>query len=273
MSSSLVQPINNFETGGRDAASRARRSLAKPHGRYDGRPARLPPGGELARPPKSRNVDVDVAAIVDPMGDGEERILATVNRRVDILETERSRKLISESAYRVGRQLQAVFERLGGIGSTNWCGASRIDPMLANELKILNSVMSAQEIAKVFERMRGRLGMIDTRLVKRILGDRMSYADCAAHEGKAGERGTTYIASRFRHALEDLAEAWVGKGKTAPPPDDKHKAVALDMDERQQASMEAGVTTERKKLEAEQARAEAEKIRRSGARRAIAGGR
>ncbi|WP_158811205.1 hypothetical protein [Beijerinckia sp. L45] len=191
-----------------------------------------------------------LAAVVDPMGNGTERLYASVNSRVDILEWERSHGHIGENAYRTGRLVQAIFERLGNISGTNWCGASRMDPSLARELNVIRSIDSAAKIQELMEKIRGRIGMIDTRLMRRVLGERLSYAECSALQGKGGgDRGTTYIAKRFREALEDLAESWIGKGKATPAPVDKHAGAAPGAAKRQMASIAAGATLER--LEAE----------------------
>lgn len=243
-------PINNFETN----TDRGRRQASKrgaAAGRYDRRThnTRLPPDG-TARAPSSRNTDTVVAAVQDPWGNGQERLLATVNRRVDLLELERSHDRISESAYRTGRLIQAIFERLGKLSGSNWCGTSRVDPMLAQELNIIRSLDSAEKIHRLVNRISDRVGMIDTRLLKRLLGDRLSFTEAAGLQGKGGERGATYIAGRFRDALEDLAEAWVGKGKALPMPDDKHLDAAGAVPARQIASMKAGVTAARVKAEA-----------------------
>lgn len=56
-------------------------------------------------------------------------------------------------------------------------------------------VARATEQAKAVQSMvafvQGRLGAIDTRLVRRILGEGLGYADRAALQGKPGERGLT----------------------------------------------------------------------------------
>ena len=209
------------------AKSRADTKGGRPRAasRYDRRTssARMPADG-LARPPKSRNVNTVTASVVDPWGDGVERHQMTVNRAVDILELERSHGRISEAAYPTGRQLQAVFEKIGAVGGTNWQGTSRVDVMMQQELRVMTSLDHARFVTATFERMRARLGMIDARLLRRILGERMGFPEAAALQGKAGERGTAYIAGRFRDALEDLAEAWSAKGKASPAPVDKHSA-------------------------------------------------
>jgi hypothetical protein len=67
------------------------RQKAGPQSRYDLRDAREPANGR-ALSPRSQNACTALVAVVDPMGDGRQRIQATVNRRVDILEMERSHR-------------------------------------------------------------------------------------------------------------------------------------------------------------------------------------
>src|SRR5512136_2755133 len=104
-------------------AKRPPRSL----GRYDARRSARAPANGLATPPPSLNVRTAVAAVPDPLEPGA-RILATVNRRTDILEIERSHGRISEAAYAVGRILQQAFERQARLGtSPAWNATGRVD--------------------------------------------------------------------------------------------------------------------------------------------------
>ena len=56
------------------------------------------------------------------------------------------------------------------------------------------------------------VGIIDARLIRQILGERMSFAECAALRGRTGDRGARYYAARFRDALEIVAERFAAKG-------------------------------------------------------------
>ncbi len=247
-----LRPIRPARGGRSGSAARAPHGRqAAPHGRYDGRSAntRLPPGGDLGTPPKSRNASTAIAAIADPMGDGEQRILASINRIVDVLEHDRSHHLISEAAYRTGRLVQGVLEYSRRIGGSNWAGASRKDPAEVRDTHAQRMIDDGKLAETWKARIRDRLGMIDMRLLQRVLGDGMGFADCAALEGKSGERGQRYVAARYRDALEDLAEAWTAKGRIVPPPADKHLAVSGDAGAREAASIAGGATLER--LEAE----------------------
>jgi len=185
--------------------------------RYDLAGARESADGR-ALPPASANAFTAVVAVPDPDQDSggrrDERVIATVNRRVDILETERAAGRISDAAYGVGRIVQAVFERARGVRhSGSWKTNDRVDTSWRAEVALIRSIEEARKVQIYKDRIRVALGMIDARLVERILGDRLSYAQCAALQGKDGERGISYVATRFRDALEALADAWAAKGR------------------------------------------------------------
>ncbi len=191
------------------ASPRGRRSL----GRYDLAGAAAPPAG-LGRPASSRNVPTAIVAVPDPYAP-RERILAAANRRVDVLEEERAHGRISEAAYQIGRIVQAVFERArrpSGAGS-QWAPRDRIDAGFAHELAIVLALEDAQKIKAYLGRIAATVGMIDARLLRHVLGDGLSYAQCAAARGRGGERGRLYYAARFRDALEELAVRWAATGK------------------------------------------------------------
>jgi hypothetical protein len=179
--------------------------------RYNLESALEPPNG-LGRPPRSPNAFTALIAVDDPIADADGqrgRILATVNRRVDILELERSHGRISARAYAVGRIVQAVFERSRGPGAgSQWREGDRVDAEVAKELAIIRAIDNARRVQVYVERIRKAVGRIDANVLQLVLGDRKSYADVAALRGRAGARGANYFASRFRDALEDLAEAW-----------------------------------------------------------------
>jgi hypothetical protein len=185
--------------------------------RYDIAGAREPTGGR-APPPRSPNVMTAIVAVPDPnpdpSGPKNERTIATVNRRVDILELERSAGRLSDAAYAVGRIVQAVFERARGIRpSRGWRERDRVDAAWVHEVAIVYALDDARKVHAYKERIRSALGMIDARLLEQVLGDCLTYAECAAARGRAGERGIAYYAARFRDALEALADAWAAKGR------------------------------------------------------------
>ncbi len=144
---------------------------------------RMPPGG-MKRMLVPRN-----ASSAADAGEGGMDASPTVGRRVDALEMERSHKRISEPAYRAGQAVQATFGRLSGCKGD--VGAKTVQQMVAA--------------------IQDRIGMVDMRLLQRILIDRLSFTECAALQGKSGDRGQNYVAHRFRDALEDLAGAWTNE--------------------------------------------------------------
>lgn len=193
----------------------------KAAGRYEQLQKARAPANGLGSPPPSLNARTALAAIPDPL-DGE-LILATVNRRVDLLEDERAHGRISEAAYREGRLLQRVFELRNRIGPASAGGGSHLtgDQKASGMHERLADLMDRAGFANETNPKKSsghlgwvqqQLGMIDYRLVRRLLGERKSYAECAALEGKSGERGVSYVAHRCRDALEALADAKSAKG-------------------------------------------------------------
>lgn len=167
------------------------RSKTKPVGRYI-TPGHEPPNGR-GRPAPSVNVRTAVGSVPDPFPNEHEphrRISVTINRRTDILEHELSHGLLSDAAYQIGRIAQTVFERGVHVsGGGQWRQGDRVDADYAHELAIVRHLEDAGKIGSYVGWMVRVLGMIDARIVRRVLGDRMSYADVAALQGKSGDRG------------------------------------------------------------------------------------
>jgi len=166
-------------------------------------------------PPTARRTEIEERPVIlaDPSAPGEE-ICAILNRRVDILEYEKAHHRITEQQYCLGRIVQAVFERASGrIGSGGFNAGSRVDQVTANELRMIYAVDDARRVSAFVERIARALGPLDTRLLRQILGERLTFAQCAAARGRAGRQGTAYYADRFRDALSALVEAWAAKGR------------------------------------------------------------
>jgi hypothetical protein len=166
--------------------------------------------------------------------DKPSRILATVNRRVDILEYELSHGRISEVAYGEGRLIQAIFERTGLSGGSTWNAGSRVDAVVAKELAVIRKVSDAKIIAAMVDENADLLGAIDAAIVRQVLGENRSFAQVsqtldlksaalrdpdatawvpfgkggkrAPSSAEAARRRIAYIAARFRDALESLAQ-------------------------------------------------------------------
>jgi hypothetical protein len=226
----------------RASSTRSGRGSARPRktfGRYDFDGARDPAGGR-GTPARKRMVPLSQVAIDDPgeimrtesgraweRKEGSGRIFANAHRRADILEWERSHSLISDPAYWAGRLAQAVFERYRGPGAGNqWREGDRVDAASAHEHAIIKLLEDRAAVKALVEKIRGRLGIIDANIVRRLLADRMSYTDVAALTGKRGDRGARYVALRFRDALETLADMFGTKGKDSRRAPDKHDALA-----------------------------------------------
>ena len=192
--------------------------------------------GQRGRPTTTKNIETSTVAVEDPRPDRDsgpgQRVLATVNRRVDILEHERAHGRISNDAYREGRLVQALFERAGLSGGSTWSDGARVDAEVAKELKIIRRLDDSRLIGKMVDEIEKTLGAIDARIVRQVLGDNRSYAQvaqpldlksAAARAGAADwqplgrggwqkpARGDVrrarigYVAQRFRDALETLA--------------------------------------------------------------------
>ena len=128
---------------------------------------------------------------------------------------ERSHGRITTSEYEVGRTVQAVLERASGarLGSGGWNPGNKADTTIAHELAIIYAIEDARVIRAMADRVVRAIGMIDARLLRRILGEGRSFSEVSAILGKGtGEKGTRYIAERFRDALEELDKAFAAKG-------------------------------------------------------------
>ena len=145
---------------------------------------------------------------------------------MDILEQERSHNRISEGAYRTGRFVQEVFEITERMLGSNWRMDNRVDSQSPIHSRMDRALDHACKIVPLFQDIRSRLGTIDARLLRAVLGDRLGFADCAEIQGKTGDRGSSYVATRFRDALEDLAHAWSAKGPSRPTPADAFARLA-----------------------------------------------
>jgi hypothetical protein len=192
-------------------------------------------GGPTNHSIRVGNIAPATVAVADPQPDSrggpDQRVIATVNRRVDILEYERAHGRIGNDAYLEGRIVQALFERIGLPGSA-WNAGSRVDAVVAKEIAVIRKIDTARAIEAQLHMLRVMLGETDMLIVRQVLGQNRTYAEVAqtgnlkdaaaragAHDwidyGKGGKRAPakaevrtrriTYIAQRFRDALETLA--------------------------------------------------------------------
>jgi len=182
-------------------------------GRYEQgtlREARLPANGVGRPPPNLGNRtpvrDVGLAAVPDPMDDRGRPMLAAVNRRVDVLEQERSGGHISEGAYRVGRMIQQVLE-IKLRSSSNWleAGGSR-DMREAQIMMLARGKVRAEEIGKIEAKLARLLGELGVKFMTDILGKGVTFKEKAG--ALASQRRMDSVRWRFRSYLEELAEKW-----------------------------------------------------------------
>ncbi len=185
-------------------------------GHYNVSDAVMPPGDQLGEATDTRRRFTKIAAITDPLDPGGRRLLATINVRTDLLELELAHNRISQAAFLIGREIQDKLEQQTRTGAGNqWNSGDRVDQYQQHELHIVAGLELAREIQAYFSWIGRCLGRasIDCRLLRDILGERLSYGACATMHGKLGDRGTRYIAQRFRDALEALATAAAAKGR------------------------------------------------------------
>jgi hypothetical protein len=204
---------------------RTETAARKPLGRYDLTGSHDPANGR-AELPRSLNARTVVGAVVDPWGNGRDRHLVTVNRRVDILEDEHAHGRISQAAYLVGREIQREFERYRGpTGGGQWCMGDRIDAARRAHEAVLSTIDVARRVLRLMHKLRRILGVVDAPIVQKILGEGKTYTEIAfmripavsrAMPCDVGRYEVAYIAQRFRDALETLANEFAAKGRTSP---------------------------------------------------------
>lgn len=225
-------PLQRAHGAGPDPLSYADRSIARaetlraeqkrttprePTGRRRRRGVReqhLRLGRDLAIDPVERRVD-------DPFAPGE-RVVTGFNRRVDILENELAHGRLTPQDHALGRLMQAVLERASGrVGSGGFTGGDKVDAFVAHELAIILATDDARACTRYLQRVELALGGFDTMLIRKVLGERMGFADLAAHLSKPGRDGTRYYGERFRDALKLLVEKWAARGKRILVEDDR----------------------------------------------------
>ena len=77
---------------------------------------------------------------------------------------------------------------------------------------MIYAVDDARVVQAYMDRITRALGHIDMRILRQVLGERLTFAQVAEARGRAGRQGTAYYADRFRDALAALVEAWAAKG-------------------------------------------------------------
>ena len=185
------------------------------YGRIVGGKYRPPDAGALygLGEPPSRNVRTKVGAVPDPRERGRAN-LATVNRDVDVLETELAHQRIEEAAYQAGRALKRAYERLPAANGSNWRGRDRIDPLTAQEWFMERQTDAVAAVREIEERARRVIGQSGVAFLSRILRDGWTFRELSARAGSRGSRAdTARVADRFRWLLAELADGWSAKGR------------------------------------------------------------
>ncbi|WP_375408538.1 hypothetical protein [uncultured Methylobacterium sp.] len=172
--------------------------------------------------PKSQVVvvrnDKATVAVADPYEPGK-RIQATVNRRVDLLEYERSHGNITVSQYEVGRQVQATFERAAGARNTRDRAAideTIVDRSKRTELKDLAAVRaidSAREVQELMVKIERAIGGVPAHFLRELLTRGGTIKDYVRSKDMlASDRKVTETAIRFRYLLEALDDTFAATG-------------------------------------------------------------
>ncbi|KQQ39065.1 hypothetical protein ASF58_23275 [Methylobacterium sp. Leaf125] len=177
------------------------------------------PAGGVATVPRKAAALPDLVAVPDPYGEPGDRIIATVNRRVDLLEAERAKGNITVSQYETGRQVQAIFEKAAGARNTHEAdfGDVRIsDPARRPEtldLDAIRAITNAKEVAALMRRVQMAIGETPAHFLRELLTRGGTIKDYVhSCDPLAGERQVTRIGDRFRYLLEVLDDAFAARG-------------------------------------------------------------
>lgn len=184
-------------------------------GRHDLARVPEPVAGFASLPTSKRNkpATIGIVAVTDAY-DEQRRVRALA--RIDLLDAERRAQYLTEAAYQVGREIEAIFERMIRVsGGGQWSEGDRVDPATAAEVYTLMGIEGAIKVNKFLGWMLRHIGRQDTLLLWRVLGDRLTLQEAALRFGRLDRRGYRYTMDRFRDALTVLAEAKAAKGREA----------------------------------------------------------
>jgi hypothetical protein len=224
--------------------SAARKRKAQPSRQRDTRGDRYSlsgayhPGVGVAGVARKASVETKLAAVADPMEPGK-RIVASVNRRVDLLEYEHSHGNITVSQYEVGRQVQAIFERAAGARNTHDIDFADVrisDPSKRQDLADLAAIRAidnAREVEALMRRVHLAIGETPAHFIRELLSRGGTVKDyVTARDPLAGAREITRVADRFRYLLEVLDDSFAACG-----------AVVKDTDGNREIRAERGEAT------------------------------
>lgn len=187
--------------------------------RHDLKGARALDAG-VGVPPPSLNARTAIVGVPDPManlhGPRTERIQAAA--RLDILEKELAlhkatdgQSGIDTAAYMAGRTIERALELERSVrGSSVWRIGTRVDNARTGDDPTLRRAEEARKIKRATVDVIGEAGW---QFLMRFLRDGWSFSLYAEKTGKAGARGTSYVANSFRWMLTECSNAWAGRGK------------------------------------------------------------
>lgn len=146
-------------------------------------------------------------------------------RRADLLQFEFDHGRLSTAALAAGRAVEDVLAaQHRSAGATSW--AERVDTSPKGDALGVATADAARRAVAVMARVERIVGPVDAILIRRLLGEGYDFAGAAALNGRSGARAVSYVAQRFRDALEELAEASRSIGSTAPHISDKYAVAA-----------------------------------------------
>jgi len=183
-------------------------------GRHDVSKVPDPAAGLPGDMPKSEHNSRHALAIVaiNDAYDPQRRVRALA--RIDLLDAERRSGYLDEASYSVGREVERVFENMNRIsGGGQFCEGDRLDAATQAEVRALLGIERAYAVNAFLRWMHRHLGTMDTLLLWRVLGCRMSIATTAVSFGRDGRRGYRYVHDRLCDALGTLATAKAAKGR------------------------------------------------------------
>lgn len=133
-------------------------------------------------------------------------IPATVNRRVDLLATERAAGRITEAEFMVGRFCQAAWERGAGgrLGSGGWVQGSSRDQTVAHELQVRYAIGDARKVEAFNRAAVAVVGEAGLAVLRRFLVEGHTFQSFVGAD--AGKRRIADTAQRFRFALRELTD-------------------------------------------------------------------
>jgi hypothetical protein len=136
-----------------------------------------------------------------------DRVLATVNKRVDVLEHERSHGWITEQAAETGREFQRLHELVDSVPSSNWEGRSHVDAAAAHEEAIARRHVAVHTIQRYRRQAIKRIGLFGWWFLRRAIVEGVSFQRLGADNGYPNEKGREWAARTFRRLLEEMSLA------------------------------------------------------------------